>query len=167
MIWREIPGFPDYEAAPTGEIRRAKASQDWRVGRTIQPIPQNTRYTTVNLYRDGKMHVLLVHRLIASTFHGPPPFPGAQAAHQNGKRDDNRAENLAWMTVRDNARQRRLHGTALVGERCGKAKLTAVDVIEIRKRRANAEKLSSIARDFKITETTVSGIFHRRIWSHL
>lgn len=55
----------------------------------------------------------------------------------------------------------------LRGHRNGGAKLTADDVIEIRRRRANGELLRTIAADFGISESTASQIFNRLRWAHV
>lgn len=49
--------------------------------------------------RDG--HNYLVHRLICEAFHGPCPA-GKEVDHRNRIRDDNRPENLHWVTRSEN-----------------------------------------------------------------
>lgn len=52
-----------------------------------------------------------INRIICSLFHGEPPTKHHQAAHNNGIKTDNRAENLRWATVSENATDRTHHGT--------------------------------------------------------
>ena len=66
----------------------------------------------VNGYRyrrvEGKYH--RVHRLIASAFHGKPKN-GEDVDHINGKKLDNRPENLRWVNKSQNLRgARKTHG---------------------------------------------------------
>lgn len=51
------------------------------------------------------------------------------------------------------------------GERNGHARLTAQDVIEIRRRCASGEKQSAIARAFDTDQGTVSRIVNRKRWT--
>lgn len=53
------------------------------------------------------------------------------------------------------------------GESCGGAKLTRVSVIAIRARRAEGEPLANIAKDYGISESTVSRIALRKLWAHI
>jgi hypothetical protein len=43
-----------------------------------------------------------VHVLVALAYHGPPPFPDALVRHLDGNPRNNRPENLAWGTRREN-----------------------------------------------------------------
>lgn len=53
------------------------------------------------------------------------------------------------------------------GERHGSAKLTATQVVEIRKLTRASSSQASIARKFGISASTVHAIINRRIWTHL
>ena len=44
----------------------------------------------------------MVHRLVCRAFHGDPPREGMVVDHINGVTTDNRAENLRWLTNREN-----------------------------------------------------------------
>jgi len=48
--------------------------------------------------------VFYLHRVICSSFHGPPPAPDLVADHVNGIKTLNAASNLRWATKRDNSR---------------------------------------------------------------
>lgn len=72
-------------------------------------------------------------------------------------------------TVQDNNKDRDLKGrqVALSGEKQGSSKLTSRQVLEIRKRRKNGEKLQDIADDYGITFSCVSVIARGKAWKHL
>lgn len=53
------------------------------------------------------------------------------------------------------------------GERNGNARLTASDVVEIRRRRAAGERLVDIGESFGISFATVWGVAARRSWKHV
>ena len=57
-----------------------------------------------------------VHRLVLAAFVGPCPV-GYQCAHLNNVRDDNRVENLAWVTPKENISHKWLHGTMPAGDK--------------------------------------------------
>lgn len=104
-----------------------------------------------------------VHRLILTVFVGPCP-DGHEACHLNGDRLDNRIENLRWGTGADNWADRRVHGTASIGERHHASRLTEEQVIAIR---ADQRSRREIADEFGIKPGTVTDIRLRRTWKHL
>jgi hypothetical protein len=104
--WRPIPTAPGYEASSLGRIRNAAR------GNVLSPsLNPETGYlqTTVSIKGRRKTHA--VHRAVCAAFHGEPPTTGHQAAHGNGIRTDNRAENLRWATPSENTRDSMEHGT--------------------------------------------------------
>lgn len=111
--WRPIPEHPGYEASNTGRIRSTPRSVRCRNGyRTIpgQVIKcfkaKNTGYLQVALSGNRRS----AHRLIASTW-CDGYFDGAFVDHLNGKRDDNRPENLQWVTPSENCARPYRNGT--------------------------------------------------------
>lgn len=55
----------------------------------------------VGLSDCGKVKKFLVHRLVASAF-VPGEIKGLQVNHINGVRNDNRSDNLEWVTASEN-----------------------------------------------------------------
>jgi hypothetical protein len=109
-----------------------------------------------------------VHRLIARTFLGPCPA-GLLVNHKNGIKTDNRACNLEYVTKSQNA----LHGIALGlspvlrGEEVGNARLSANDVIAIRRRAEAGERNLEISRDYGITRQYAGRVIARETWKHI
>lgn len=54
-----------------------------------------------------------------------------------------------------------------VGARHGMSKLTSDQVIEMRRRRANGERLHDIAADYGVTFSNVSCVVTRKTWRHV
>ena len=71
-------------------------------GKFLKQTIHNTGYPIVKLWKGEKNHrQYRVHRLIAEAFI-PNPESKPQINHINGKRNDNRIENLEWCTNSEN-----------------------------------------------------------------
>jgi hypothetical protein len=130
-----IPGFPDYRVSNLGTVRR----NDGLVMTASKP--RNSReYPCVYLRVGGQRKRVAVHRLVALTWVGPPPFEGAQVRHLDGNPLNPRADNLAWGSAEDNAADRDAHGRTQAGERHWSSKLTDEQRNEIGK----SDELTSV-----------------------
>lgn len=126
-------------------------------------------YPMLRLCVDGVPRTCVVHRLIAEAFFGPVP-KGMEINHKNGKRDDNRLENLEIVTPSENA----LHGIHVLGGKRvspkGSAnhlsKLKESEVAEIRALRATGRTLLSIGKQFGVSLQTVHRIVSGKAWKH-
>jgi len=58
-------------------------------------------YYSVDLCKDGKIHEVFVHRIVAETFL-PNPQNAKVVNHKNGIKTDNRIENLEWVSYKEN-----------------------------------------------------------------
>lgn len=113
VCWLPVVGFDGaYEVSDLGQVRSVKT------GRLLKPARINSLgHLQVKLYRDGKQHGRLVHRLVLEAFKGPCP-PGMEARHvQTNDTSDNRLGNLAWGTYTENELDKRAHGTSSLGRR--------------------------------------------------
>jgi hypothetical protein len=179
--WRVIADFPHYAASSLGQIKRI--TSDMRshrlTGQPLKPGVSSAGYESVSLCRDGMIRNRRVNRIICAAFHGPAPSPDHHAAHNDGNRRNNRADNLRWVLPVENESDKRTHGTARVGEKHwskfmperrargeghGLAKLT---VEKVRAIRTDTRKQREIARDFGISQTTVGRVKNRSVWSHV
>jgi hypothetical protein len=104
--WRAT-NVPGYEVSNMGRVRSLGrwVPNGRPAGRIVKPrIMKPGRYPNGYLFvkfgRDGKC--LSVHRLVATAF--VDGSTDLQVNHKNGVRDDNRAENLEWMTCQENHR---------------------------------------------------------------
>lgn len=94
-IWRPIVGYEKYyEVSNLGNIRNAKSKR-------IRSISHTKHYSHILLSVKGKHTTLRVHRLVANAF--LPIIEGkTHVNHKNGNKNDNRVENLEWVTQAEN-----------------------------------------------------------------
>lgn len=93
---KKIDGF-DYVIAEDGRI--------WslRTGKLMSPVWRPDGYVGAHLWRDGKYHTKLVHRLLLQTY-VPCDDKALVVNHKNFNKSDNRLENLEWVSQLDNIR---------------------------------------------------------------
>jgi hypothetical protein len=170
MRWKLIEEWPDYAVSDTGLIKRATDSRLAPAGFILSPARING-YPVVWLSQRGqKRQWFYVHRLVARHFLGPQPSPSHLVCHNNGARDDNRAENLRWDTQHSNLGDRKRHGTELRGDRNGRSKLTASQVLDIRrryKRRHPIHGAAAMAKEFGVSDVAIIKAFRGENWSQL
>lgn len=107
----EIPDFTGYYADKLGNIYTTlkKGCRDrYDLSKRIEPVKLNYRFTKKGYARvymrresTNSREDVYVHRIIAQMFI-PNPNNLETVNHKNCKRDDNRVENLEWMTLEDN-----------------------------------------------------------------
>lgn len=108
----------------------------------------------------------LTHRIAYELKHGPIP-PGMKVCHSCDNPPCCNEEHLFLDTDAGNSADMVTKGRSLKGSKQPNAKLTAADVIEIRRRLATGESQSSIAKAFGVARVTISGIKLGKRWSHL
>ena len=104
--WRVCPVNKLYAVSDRGSVRNKKTR------RVVKSYPNGNRYLRVQLCRLGKPKNYLVHRLVLITFKGPPPAPGMEGAHIDGRRRNNALANLYWATKEQNTADRVRHHKA-------------------------------------------------------
>lgn len=170
--FRQIPGFPRYAISEDGVILsvcrygKCRPSRLWSEARRISTRSKRCGYPAVVIWNDNGIRQACVHTIVLETYVGPCP-DGYECRHLDGCRTNNHVSNLAWGTRADNHRDQIRHGTTTKGEMNCNAKLTADDVIEIRRRRSNGEPLRVLVDDFNVTKSNISGIANRRTWKHI
>lgn len=109
-IWKSIAGhYGRYEVSNFGRVKSIERKQADRIGR-VQTInehilkPQKFKggYMLVHLSTGKSMKWELVHRLVAEAF-VPNPEKLPQVNHKDENKENNTAENLEWVTTKDNA----------------------------------------------------------------
>ncbi len=160
--WRSIPGFEDYEISRTGAVRVSArmcagpyGRLQRRAGCVLKERFDANGYRRVTVNHAGRRCHFPLHRLLLTVFVSPPPTPQHEARHLNGDKADNRIENLAWGTKKDNAADRDRHGRTARGTRIPHARLTDSEVLSIR---AAGGSQREIGRRFGVSKTQVARI---------
>ncbi len=159
-----LPGFRGYYVRQDGSVWSIRTGEL----RRLKGIQQRSGYLMVSLYQGSRKKVrgCLIHRLILECFVGPCPRP-KQARHLNGKRNDNRLENLAWGSARENAKDRETHGTTARGERSAGAVLTESNILKARDTIIRGRSQKTVATELGVHPSTLSDALRGRSWKHL
>jgi hypothetical protein len=137
-------------------------------------------YLRVGLIINSKLSTRKVHRLIAECFL-PNPLNKPCVNHKNGIKDDNRIENLEWVTYKENTThainnnlfsfqtsEKSVNINPKKGELNGQSVLTETDVLKIRalfKPRVYTRKKLSL--EFGVSEATIKDVILRKSWKHI
>jgi hypothetical protein len=163
--WRPAVGYANYEVSDHGRVR-------WLGQPGVPPCIK-----TFSVDKDGYLEVKLnikgqrirrrVNVLVLEAFHGLRPAR-TETRHLDGVKKNNRLTNLKWGTPKENADDRRLHGTESRGSKKHNAKLTEEDIPKIRASRAAGIAIREIARQRGVHYTTIAQIFSKRkAWKHV
>lgn len=94
-MWKAVTGYEGlYEVSSFGEVCNHK-------GRIMRAWDINSGYLSLKLTKDSKPTPFLVHRLVAREF-CKGYSPELEVDHINSNKQDNRAENLRWVTRKEN-----------------------------------------------------------------
>jgi len=159
--WNPIPHWDGYFACKEGLIASVKRGKF----RIMSSIKAKDGHLYIFLYNNGVMVKQWVHRLILMTF-SRQPSDNEEGRHLNGDPGDNSIKNLKWGTKAENQSDRIRHGTSNRGERSGSAKLTEVQVLEIRQR-VGKETLRSLAKEYGVSHTAIRRAAIGMKWSYL
>lgn len=145
----KLDGYP-FEIFPDGRIKGPS-------GRFLNPSPNSDGYRLVWYGPRVNCKSVKVHTLVCTAFHGPRPSPDHEVCHLNDNRSDNRAENLAWGTKEDNAKDR------VINSRHNWARLTWGQVDEIRERYApGTVTYRALADEYGVSLNTIIRIVKRQ-----
>lgn len=170
--WKAVPGFEGhYEVSDLGRLASLKHGKR----RILKTPPVKRGYLQCRLSKDGKGYQSRVHILVLLAFRGPRSTDH-QTRHLDGNASNNRLDNLAWGTPKENAADTARHGThpvwgterEVMAKRACKAmarrvaeiraRLIESDVSEIRGLRRQGATLSELAARYDRSESYISRI---------
>jgi len=160
--WKFVDGYEGiYKINRAGEIMTCSPNP------IIKKVSINDAgYPICLLNKGGKIKMFRVHRLIAIAFI-PNPQNKPYVNHINGIRNDNRIENLEWVTPAENIKHSFdvLGRIPVCGVRCGTAKINENDVSKILELHQAGFSQRAIERQIgKISRWTIRKILDGKIW---
>ena len=185
-IWKDVPGYGGlYQASNTGHLR----THNWKntgATRIMKPGYDANGYLRtvfVNPYT-RRNKTIKVHRIVGLTWikdYSSKP----EINHKNGIKDDNRIENLEWVTHKENFDHSVVNGkqphlfkkgqaphnkgiTTLAGSQIGTSLLLEHEVIEIRlKYKPRIYTRQMLAVEYGVTEGCIKDVVCKRSWKHI
>lgn len=154
MEYKPVPGLRNRTVSRCGKIKGEG-------GRDLIPRHDHDGYLATQSHMlDGSGRKWTsVHRMVAKAWI-PNPEGLEQVNHINRLRDDNRVENLEWVTARQNS----IHGQG--GTLCHFAKLSKEDVANIRAEYVLGKKMTHIAKEHGVHPDTISEVVHWRTFDY-
>lgn len=120
---------------------------------------------------NGKNYGLWVHKHVASNFVKKPSRSHNLIIHKNYKRDDNKLNNLKWVTQEDHRSYitERLRATGHVfHNKGGSSKLKAAQVATIKKQLGTGKKTKTfLANKYGVSLTQLKRIERGENWAHV
>ncbi|UOW66895.1 NUMOD4 motif-containing HNH endonuclease [Paraclostridium bifermentans] len=100
-IWEEVPGFEGkYKVSNLGQVKTFNFMNTGKE-RVLKLTPDRKGYLKVNLYGKDKHINMQVHRLVAQAFI-PNQENKPQVNHKDGNKQNNKINNLEWVTNQEN-----------------------------------------------------------------
>lgn len=173
-VWKDIKDYVGmYQISSFGRVKNV--SKKFWTGSTWCDCPERLRalsndkdgYCFVGLSKDKISKPKKVHQLVLEAF-DRSKGKNEVTRHLDGNRGNNKINNLCWGTMKENASDRRKHGTQAVGQRSKCSKLKDGEVLLMRKILKNCVVSQAfIAKMFKISQTEVWRIKHGHRWSYI
>lgn len=166
--WKPVKGYEGlYEVSDHGRVRSLNFHR--KTGRVkVLAINRCRKYPYVCLWPNKK--TCSVHVLVLEAFVGQRPA-GLVCDHIDGRKSNNRLDNLRWTTQRVNVTRGcspALSSTRSRGERNVNAKVTDSDVAAIRVKYAEGgTSQRRLAEEFGISQPSVNAIVKHVTWRHV
>lgn len=164
-IWKSAKGLENrFEVSNRGRVRNIHS------GTILKPFI-TSGYLTVRIYiKDNKEKNFSIHRLVAETFI-PNPKNKSQVNHIDGIKTNNNAENLEWVTPRENAvHAYRIGLRTAIGSKHPNSKLTEAIVEEIKRDYVRGSRqfgARPLARKYGVDQKAIYSIIHNETWTHV
>ena len=157
--WAPAPACDGYEVSDQGRIRNLHS------GRIFTGTQRPDGYLQARLGPPDVVKLRLVHQIIKEAFDGPCP-PSMIVCHDDDVRTHNALSNLVYGTHAKNAAQRVANRRARGIDACS-AKLTRDPVLEIVRRLDDGAAMLTLALEFEVSESRISGINRGTQWGWL
>ncbi|MBR1807189.1 MAG: NUMOD4 motif-containing HNH endonuclease [Selenomonadaceae bacterium] len=161
--WRDVVG---YEGLYQVSNRNRMKSFRYGVEKLHLTYPNKDGYLKVGMTKDGKKKSFIFHVLVAQAF-VPNPDGKPEVNHIDGNKQNNRPENLEWVTHHENMKHAWRNGLyeKVRGKRSPRAKITNDDDIRYIRRVYTPGHpefgAKPLAKKFGLSTTAMQGIIHR------
>lgn len=158
-VWAEVPGYPDILASDQGRVKRLAFTTTHNRHHRERILPYTIHkdgYAFSVYMLNGKSTHVPTHRLIALAFIpnlDNKPFVN----HKDGNKQNNKPENLEWVTQKENIQHAIKNNLSPTGLGGYAGKLTQEQREEITLRWSNGESQRAIARALGISRESVRG----------
>ena len=157
-VWKSVKGYEGlYQVSNQGRVKREAGSPKCLLDRILSHrMLGQWKYPGVSLCKDGQSTNRYIHDLVAQAFIGPRP-EDAQVNHKDTRHDNNRADNLEYLTPLGNSQHALSAGCYKRGENHVQAKLLDAAVQTIK---SSTEKGKDLAARFNVSQSMISLIRH-------
>lgn len=172
-VWKSVVGYEGlYEVSDLGRVKTLKRSYTSTFGtvnlkekiRVLSLLPNG--YLQLTLHKNGSKTHFLAHRLVALSFI-PNPENKPCVNHKNGIRNDNRIENLEWVTSKENIHHAINFGNQNnVGENHPMVKLNESQVFDIKYNLGHLPNME-VAKKFNVSRDIIWRIRRGLNWTHI
>lgn len=152
---KDIPGFGNYLATEDGCIFRRGSVNP------LKPVYCKHGYQHVSLSHGPKITRHSVHRLVMLAFRGKSAL---QVDHINAIRDDNRLDNLRYVTAKENTRAAWAMGLRNPYGHVAGLDRRQANAVSIYMHRLAGIPTGEVAKLHGVSAPTVCDIFHGRSW---
>lgn len=157
-LWKEISGYEGrYAVSTSGRVISLLYGMD------VRKKTDKWGYHAVALNFNGKKRSFFVHRLVAMAFIDGATEKRNQVNHKDGKKTNNNADNLEWVSCKENVAHALSTGLANNG-RITRPKLTEDQVIAIRQ---SLQPTSFLKALYGVGEGCIQSVRSRKSWKHL
>lgn len=161
----EIPGYEDYLIFKEGFVvslkKNPKILKEAKGG-------YNKNYSFVVLCMNGKPKPHNVHTLVAKAFiHNSDPESKTQVNHIDGDTNNNKSENLEWVSPKENSNHAVDSGLTLTGEQCPWAKQSESFVRSVCELLSFGKSNKEIRAETGICPGRLFKIKHRLQWKQI
>lgn len=128
-VWKDVIGYEGlYQVSNKGNVKSLIYKRQNGNASILKLVTKNNGYIQVTLVKD-EYKSIQVHRLVAQMFI-PNPENKPQVNHINGIRNDNRVENLEWVTASEN----QIHSHRILGNKSGYWMRDKIGALSVRKK---------------------------------
>lgn len=161
-LWKDVVGFEGfYQVSSAGRVKRVSSD------RILAGSKNQQGYVIICMSKHNNPSSKFAHAIVAEAFIGPRP-DGMHIDHIDGVRDNNRLENLRYVTPMENNRAMfERQGGTFGGAKNGYSKLSAEQVAEIVEAHAKYGRYygaATLAKKFGVSKNAIAAAAHGKTY---